>query len=224
MKAIFLIAATALFTMAAYADAPKPALKPARTVEATTVTSTQDPAVRVTLPKEARYVGADRWVLYDVADCEIHLFVEADVEKNVKRFYWIQFEGYIPSKPDLKYKPYDKRIESIGGLDFYVRARFGPSVETPRPNSDSERVVRLLRDNGYKLPPHLMNARFIHYLDQTMRKELMIIFSEDLATTGHTSEQLMDGNAPIAAWTPIAEALIQRAKAAITLMPFDAGK
>jgi hypothetical protein len=70
----------------------------------------------------------------------------------------------------------------------------------------------------------MMNARFIHYLDQTMRKELMIIVTEDLAPTGYTSQQLIGGNAPIAEWTPIAEALIQRAKAAIVLKPVTAAK
>lgn len=223
MKRFVLVIAILLASFAAHANTPKETLKPLRTVNATTVTSTQDPAVRVTLPKEARYVGADRWILYDVADCEIHLFVEADADKNVKRWYWIQFEGYIPSKPDLKYRPKDTRIETIGGLDFQVRARFGPSTDTPQPNSDSERVMQLLRGNGYKLPPHMMNVRFIHFFDQ-MRKELMIIVTEDLAPTGYTSEQLIGKDAPVAEWTPIGEALIQRGKAAITLMPLSAAK
>lgn len=218
MKRFVLVIAILLASFATHANAPKEALKPIRTVNATTLTSTQDPAVRVTLPKEARYVGADRWILYDIADCEIHLFVEADADKNVKRWYWIQFEGYIPSKPDLKYRPKDTRIETIGGLEFQVRARFGPSADKPQPNSDSERVMQLLRNNGYKLPPHMMNVRFIHFFDQ-MRKELMIIVTEDLATTGYTSEQLMAGDAAKPEWAPIGEALIQRGKAAIVLTP-----
>jgi hypothetical protein len=151
--AFFMSASHTSASQPAQTPAPKPAptstLSPIRTVNATTVTSTQDPVVRVTLPKEARYVGADRWILYDIADCEIHLFVEADADKNVKRWYWIQFEGYIPSRPELKYKPKDdKRIETIGGLDFQVRARFGPSTDTPQPNSDSERVMKLLREKA----------------------------------------------------------------------------
>jgi hypothetical protein len=189
-----------------------------RTVEGATVISTQDPAVRVTVPKEARYVGATRWILYDVADCEIHLFVEADATRTVKRWFWIQFEGYIPSRPELKYAPKDTRIENIGGLDFQVRARFGPTAETPRAGSDLERVVQLLEKNGYKLPPHMMNTRFTHFFDQ-MRKELMIIVSEDLAPTGFASEQLIANNAVKPEWAPIGEALVQRSKAAITLLP-----
>jgi hypothetical protein len=68
------------------------------------VTSERDPKVRIQLPKSAQYVGADRWVLYGIADCELHAFVDADRQKNVQRLYWVQFEGYLPTKPELKHK------------------------------------------------------------------------------------------------------------------------
>jgi hypothetical protein len=227
LRLLMVSSAAALLALVAHAGEQKtaaPNLKPSRTVEATTISSTQDPAVRITVPKDAHYVGAARWILYDVADCEIHLFVEADADKTVKRWYWVQFEGYIPSRPDLKYAAKDNRIEKIGGLDFQVRARFGPTAETPKRGSDYERVVQLLQANGYKLPAHMMNARFMHFLDEAMRKELMIIISEDLAPTGYTSDQLIAGNAAKPEWTPIGEAMIQRAKAMITIKPLDAAK
>jgi hypothetical protein len=47
-------------------------------VEGNVIISERDPAVRVHLPKSAEYVGADRWVLYGMADCELHAFVEVD--------------------------------------------------------------------------------------------------------------------------------------------------
>ena len=92
------------------ASDPVPPLKPIRTVESQTVTSTRDPAVKITVPKEARYAGADRWILFGVADCEIHVYFEADANKQIKRVYWIQFEGYLPSKPNLRYKPKSGRV------------------------------------------------------------------------------------------------------------------
>jgi hypothetical protein len=215
MKHLFMFLTITLFCSAASAESSMPT----RTVRATTLTSERDPAVVVELPKQARYVGADRWVLYDVADCELHIFVEADEQKNVKRFYWIQFEGYIPSRPELKYRIPTTPPVNIGGFDFYTRARFGPTTEPPKAGTESERVMRLFNANGYKLPPHMMNARFIHYLDKEMRKELMIIVSEDLTPTGYTSQQLIDGNGPKPEWTPIGEALIQRAKASVVVKP-----
>jgi hypothetical protein len=60
---------------------------PERKVLGNVVTSERDPAVRIELPKTAQYVGADRWLLYGIADCELHAFVEADAQKNVQRLY-----------------------------------------------------------------------------------------------------------------------------------------
>lgn len=51
---------------------------PKRKVDGNVITSERDPQVRIGLPKAAHYVGADRWVLYGIADCELHAFVEAD--------------------------------------------------------------------------------------------------------------------------------------------------
>jgi hypothetical protein len=34
-------------------------------------------------------------MLYGIADCELHAFVQADEQKNVQEFYWVQFEAYI---------------------------------------------------------------------------------------------------------------------------------
>jgi len=65
------------------------AAPPERKVVGNVVTSERDPAVRIELPKAAQYVGADRWVLYGIANCELHAFVEADAQKKVQRLYCI---------------------------------------------------------------------------------------------------------------------------------------
>src|SRR5213595_2366486 len=93
---------------------------PERKVLAGVLTSERDPKVQMQLPKTAQYVGADRWILYGIADCELHIFVDADAQRNVQRLYWIQFEGYIPTRPDLHYTYDSPRHTTIGDLDFYV--------------------------------------------------------------------------------------------------------
>ena len=60
---------------------------PERTVGGNVITSRNDPQARIELPKSAQYVGADRWILYDIADCELHAFVDTDGRKNVQRLY-----------------------------------------------------------------------------------------------------------------------------------------
>jgi hypothetical protein len=70
---------------------------PEREVSGNRLISKADPAITIQVPRSAAYLGAERWDLYDVADCELHLFVEAYPDKTVKAMYWIQFEAYLPT-------------------------------------------------------------------------------------------------------------------------------
>lgn len=191
-------------------------LKPERQVHGNVVTSERDPKIRIKLPPSVQYVGADRWPLYDIADCELHLFVEAD-QKKVQRLYWLQFESYLASRPELHHTYPFTKTETLNGLLFDVRARFGPGSETPKPGSDSEHVQTLLKAKGYEMPEAMMNVRFVHLLDEEKRKELMIIYAEDLQRTGLYLNDLMPGGKGAAQWPSLEAGLIGRAKAALTL-------
>lgn len=68
-------------------------LSPLRTVRENRLTSPRDPDVSIELPTPVQYVGAERWILREIADCEVHVFVEADAAKNVIRLYVLQFDG-----------------------------------------------------------------------------------------------------------------------------------
>jgi len=193
--------------------------KPERQVQANVLTSGRDPKVRVTLPSSVRYVGADRWPLYDIADCELHVFVEGTAQKKVERLYWLQFESYLPSRPELHHTYPFTETETLSGLLFDVRARFGPGNDTPKPGSDGEHVQALLRAKGYTMPDATMNVRLVHLLDEQKRKELMIIYAEDLQPTGLSVNDLLPGGKHTEEWPALQEGLIRRAKAAITLSP-----
>ena len=67
--------------------------KPERKVEGNILRSAHDPAIRIQLPKAVTYAGADRWILYGVADCELHAFAETDAKNNVNGLYWVQFKA-----------------------------------------------------------------------------------------------------------------------------------
>jgi hypothetical protein len=112
---------------------------PERKVASNVVTSLRDPAVLIELPRDVQYVGADRWVLYGIADCELHAFIEADEKRTVQRLYWVQFEGYVPSRPDLHHTYDSPKHATIGGLDFYVDSWIRTKDATPDSGSDRER-------------------------------------------------------------------------------------
>lgn len=195
----------------AYAQTPSPERK----IEGTSVIS-REPSLRVAVPTHARYVGADRWVLSGVADCEVHVFVEADASRQVQRLYWIQFEAYLPSKPELRYN-YDRDPEvTMNGLAVRHRERFGPTDEKPRAGSDLEHVQQLIAAANYTLPREIINARLVHLPDDTRRSEVMVIYIEDMAITGRTSSDFLADGKVSAAWAPVAGELLERAKARIT--------
>ncbi|HWX16199.1 MAG TPA: hypothetical protein VNY07_06400 [Chthoniobacterales bacterium] len=191
---------------------------PERKVENNNVIiSERDPKVRIELPKSVQYVGADRWVLYDIADCELHAFVEADKHQNVQRLYWIQFESYLPSKPDLHHTYDSPRHATIGGLDFYVDTWVKLTNEKITPGSDEEHIQTLIHRKGFKLPARMMSVRLVHLLDEPKRKELMFIYAEDVAPTGFAAADLKKGGRAHDQGPAIEKSLIERAERKIKI-------
>jgi hypothetical protein len=185
---------------------------PERRVEQNVIISERDPKVRIELPKSAQYVGADRWVLFGIADCELHAFVEADRQRNVQRLYWLQFEGYLPTKPKLKHRYDSPRHATIGGLDFYVDTWVRADDDKVTTGSDTEHIKALIRAHGYKMPAGMMYVRFVHLLDEQKRKELMIIYCENLAHTGFAAADLKKGGKEYDQWPAIEKSLVERAE------------
>jgi len=183
---------------------------PDRKVEGTTITSSHDPAVKITLPETAQYVGADRWDLYGFADAEIHVFVEADAQKKVQRLYWVQFEAFLPDNERVYKYPFIEKT-TLAGLEFDVNRSYGPTNLKSRPGSDRERVFAMVAKAGYVMAAEQLNVRLVHLTDETKRKELMIIYGEDLAMSKTTTEEL---NKPGGQekWEGQKTALIARAK------------
>ncbi len=192
------------------------AAAPEREVQGNRLISKSDPAITIEVPAGAKYLGAERWDLYGIADCELHLYVEADDNKQVKRLYWIQFEGYLPTNTHTYDYSKDEPVQ-FAGLPFHQRTHVGPTNNTPRAGSDGERVRQMLARAGYHYAPEVMNVRLVHLLDDAKRKELMFIYGEDLALSGHTTSQLKDGEGFRPAWKAVEKGLVERAMSRIKL-------
>jgi len=175
--------------LAAMAVAGAMAAAPERVADGNAIVSHRDPALRIALSQPVQYAGADRFVLLGMADCELHAFVEADARKSVRRLYWIQFEQYLPSRPELAHAYNSPRHATLGGMDFYVDTWVSKRLPA-EPGSDVEHLRALLRKDGYTLPPGMVNVRFVHLLDKAKRKELMIIYGEDPALAGGSLDGL----------------------------------
>ena len=191
--------------------------KPDREVQGTTITSTHDPAVQIQVPTTAQYVGAVRWPLYNVADCELHVFVDLDAQRNVRNLYWIQFEGYLPTKPDAHHTYDSPRHLHLGGLDFYVDTWPRADGEPAEAGSDREHVEALIRDRGFHMPEGMAYVRLVHLLDEQKRKELMIIYGEALPP-GLSAADLKEGGEAHDQWPAIEGTLIDHAKQKIRVL------
>lgn len=178
------------------------------------VVSRRDPAVEIKLPSSVHYVGSDRFTFskpelgaFDAA--ELFAFVDAEKDGHVRKYIWVQFEGYLPGHPDLHFTYDSPKHVTIGGLDFYED--IGVASPKPlKPGSDSKHFYSLLASRGYKRGD-LMWVRLVHLLDATKRKELMIIYAESLAPTGYTAQQLDQGGSEHSQWAAMAAALSHRA-------------
>ena len=204
----------------AAADPAVPAT-PAALVSGHTITHAGE-KVRVQMPTGATYAGAERFNLYGVADAEIHVFVEADAAKKMQRLYWVQFESYLPSN-DHRYDYADGNSRmDLSGVATWVRAGAASTATPPRPGSDSESARRILSRAGYAVPAEIMSVRMVRILDDPEgrgqgRRELMIIYGEDLAASGKTLADLTTDGKMNDAAKLLEKALIERAAKAVSV-------
>lgn len=199
-------------------DAPVP--PPAARVEARSVMHPGE-GVTVRVPAGATYIGAERFALYGMADCEIHLFVEAGPDRRVRRLYWVHFESYLSSQPDSRftYGEIDRRMDLLGG-HTWTRPFLMDTTRPPRrAGSDTERVRTMIARAGYTLPVHLNSVRLVRLLDDPEgtgygRHELMLIYAEDLAASGIAAADATRADGTNLLREPLAAATIRTGAAA----------
>jgi hypothetical protein len=125
-------------------SAPQP--PPQRNVEGQTIVSKELPAAELIFGKDFRYVGGQVVNLYGIADAEQHLFVKAPNSGAIERFYWVQFEHFLPSNAKTyHYKP--DRTTERGGLQFiYDVEAFSDyaGLENADPATDGFAIHKLL--------------------------------------------------------------------------------
>jgi hypothetical protein len=147
----------------------------------------------------------------------VHAFVKPDEEKNVRELYWVQFEGYMLARPDLHHTYDSPRHVTIDALDFYVDTWPRSNGEKTESGSDREHIDGLIRAQRYKIPADMMYVRLVHLLDAEKRKELMIIYGEDLGGTGMRADDLKPGGKAQDQWPTLEQGLVERAKKKIVL-------
>ena len=155
-----------------------------------------------------------------MANAEQHFFVDADKDGRIKRMYWIQFEGYLPTNSN-SYTYKGTKTVTISGLDFFADAYARNIKANPgRPDGDAARGREFLESKGYRLgSDETLSLRFLHYIGDKKRDELMIIYLEDLSTQGLIAADVGKGGKAEARWNEIAEAHLARAQKGMKMTP-----
>ena len=184
----------------------------ARSVKGQILDSAELPAVRLRFNRGFKYAGSQEFILYDVARAEQHFFVDTDKQGRIKRMYWVQFEGYLPSNSQT-YRYRVNKVVNIGGLDFIADAYARNIKGNPgRPDSDGNRARTFLQGKGYRMASDdVMSQRLVHLVGEPKRNELMVIYMEDLAGMGLTAGDLAADGRAAARWDEISKGLLERA-------------
>ena len=139
----------------------------------------------------------------------------------VTRGYPVGNEVPPGSERDKSFEPHQRPLYfahgNIGGLDFYVDTWVRANDAEIEPGSDRAHIEALIRAKGYKMPAGMMYVRLVHLLDEQKRKELMIIYGEDVASSGVTAAELHEGGKAYDQWPIIEKGLVERAEKKIVL-------
>lgn len=186
--------------------------------------SETDPTVTLRVAAPYRYLGGQKFLLYGVADAEQHFFVEPGPDGELLSLYWIQFEGYRPDNEyryDYEDSPSRMRLD---GFEFYVDTAVVESDPSRRRRgSDGSLARAFLADSGYGLPADYVYVRLVHLTDATRRKELMIIFLEDLTPTGMTAADLGADGEQESLWPGVEERTLEKIRRTLELLAPDRG-
>jgi hypothetical protein len=132
------------------------------------------------------YVGGVSFILYEVANCEIHLFADVDEWGRVLRLFRFQFEGYL-SDNDYRYNysgdPFRTVIDDV---EFFGRGSIfkeASVLANLSDRSDGMRVRRVLKQKDQLLEGDYMSVRYV-CLDKERRQELMFFYVENLSQHG----------------------------------------
>lgn len=153
-----------------------------RHVRGRTIFSEESPRAEISVQKGFRFVGTQRVNLYGNAEAEQYLFAKSGPDNIVERFYWVQFEHFLPTN-NRTYNYDSTRTTQIGDLQFLYNVGSWPDYAAAiagDPASDGAAIERLLAKRHLSFPQRAVHVRMFHLPTADHRTELMIIYGEAL--------------------------------------------
>ena len=130
-------------------------------------------------------------------------------------------EGYLPDKLySYDYDDSPLRLQ-LGDFEFYTDTTFvkvDPDRKRRR-GTDGALARQLLASKGFELPAEYAYARMVYLTDETRRKELMIIFIDDLAAHGESATEILNAGPDSLRWQQLELAHLDRVRATLSVIP-----
>jgi hypothetical protein len=140
------------------------------------ILSAMQPEIQLDVDTALHYVGSQRWILYNVAQAEQHLFVRRPTD-GVERFLWVQRGIHSVAERRYDYSK-DSHVAAFGKELRTSKQLWNVPTTESRPESDGAYSRKLLREHGITLPSQMLYERFIYLPDTSRRRELMVIYAE----------------------------------------------
>lgn len=189
-----------------------------RRITGSTIISEEMPRARLSVRKGFRFIGTQHVNLYGNAEAEQYLFVMSGSDKLVERFYWIQFEHFLPTN-NRTYNYDSTRTTQIGDLQFIYNVGSWPDYAAALagdPGSDGAAIERLLAKQHFSLPPKVAHVRMFHLPSDDHRTELMIIYGEALPQ--NTAVPVREGGVQLDTESPgSAQTFLEHARAGLII-------
>ena len=170
-----------LSSLALAQSAAKTESNPIRRVTGHVLTSNYLPSIRVRFDKRLKYVGTQKFILYDRSQVEQHFFVDADKQGLIRSMFLVQFESYLPNINATYDYPVTKTVD-LGGQTYIVNVESIPNVSgvlKQDPQSDVARASSFLVSKGYHISESILYQRFVRLVDEAKRSEFILVYVED---------------------------------------------
>ena len=137
----------------------------------------------------------------------------------MKSFFWVQFEEYLPDNSyQYDYEDSPARLQ-LNDYNFYLdTAAVRSNPKNRRRGSDGSLARQFLQSKGYAIPEEFTYARLVHLTDASRRKELMIIFIENLAQLGVSAPDLHEEGKDAHRWFEIEKKHLEKIRSTLTLI------
>jgi hypothetical protein len=158
----------------------------ARRVKGQILTSASLPPIRIRLGKAFKYVGSQRFILYDRAKVEQYFFVDGDRQQPLRRMYMVQFESFLPNSAGTYNYSITKTVR-LAGQSYMVDAEVVPNVSAvikQDAQSDVARAASFLELKGHRIGAGIRFQRFVRLVDETKRSEFILLYVEDAKGAG----------------------------------------